>query len=460
MHLNLNEIGRCLNLAQPVPDIIIGGVSIDSRKIRPGDMFVCLPGENADGHDFAPAAVEAGAAAVLAARPLPGISAPVLETNDTAAALGALARAWRARSAAKVVCVTGTAGKTTLKDTLKSILSKVGAVAATSGNLNNQIGLPLSILASEGQEDFWVMEAGISHAGDMEYLAGIARPDLAIILNVGAGHTEGLGDKGVAWHKTRLLNALAPAGIGLINADYPDLLAETEHLNVDFRRFATKSCHADFRLISTDGGRYALNLAGREEVFETPFTAAFGAEIVLAAASAATMLGATPDQIRAGFANVTLPPGRFNHISSGGYRIIDDTYNANPLSMMRTIRAASQEAARLGLPFIAVLGEMRELGADARIAHIQLGQALGELAPLAIFWKGGMEAELKSGLDQYSTAIGLSPVSLRDAASFIRQWEEQNLPERALVLFKGSRSNRLEKYLSELVRHAGEQNVL
>lgn len=460
MRLNLSEIAQCLNLDPPETDPEIGGVAIDSRKVKPGDLFVCLAGENVDGHDFASAAVNAGAAAVLASRPLTGIPAPVLQAQDSSIALGALARYWRNRSSAKIVCITGTAGKTTLKDTLASILAETGTVTATSGNLNNQIGLPLSILACEGNEDFWVLEAGISHAGDMEYLADIVRPDLAVIINVGAGHTEGLGDNGVAWHKTRLLTALAPGGMALINADYPDLLTETTRLAVDFKRFSPGSGQADFRVVSSTAGHHVLDLAGKEESFDTPFTASFGAEIVLAAAAAATMLGAAPAQIRAGFASVALPPGRFTHISAGNFRIIDDTYNANPLSMTQALKSAAREAARLSLPFIAVLGEMRELGSQAEAAHIQLGHELGELAPLAIFWKGSMEAGIRAGLQQHPATSGMAPVSLGDASSFISQWEELKLPGQALVLFKGSRSNRMEQYLSALVSHAGERNVL
>lgn len=459
MRLRLSEIARCLGLEPQAQDARIDGIAIDSRKIRQGDLFVCLQGENADGHDFAQAAARAGAAAILASRPLPGVTAPVLQVPDTEAALGALARFWRGKSAAKVVCITGTAGKTTLKDTLASILQRAGTVAATSGNLNNQIGLPLSILACNGSEDYWVLEAGISHSGDMEYLANIARPDLAVILNVGAGHTEGLGGKGVAWHKTRLLERLSRNGIALINADYPDLLAETRRLAVNFRLFSCRADQSDFWLVSAYGGKYTLNLGGREESFETPFTASFCAETVLAAVAAAHMLGVSTDQIRAGFAGVAMPPGRFNHLSSGGLKIIDDTYNANPLSMTRALKAAAQDAARQSLPLIVVLGEMRELGGEALDAHIRLGHELREISPFAIFWKGGMQAQITAGLNQDPDAPAIVPIILGDASNFTRQWEQQKLPRRALVLFKGSRSNRLEKYLSELVRYAGEQNV-
>lgn len=460
MRLSLAGIAACLGIEAQRADAIIEGVAVDSRKIRRGDLFVCLPGQNADGHDFASAAVDAGAVAVLASRPLPGVTAPVLQVEDTIAALGRLASCWRARSAAKVVCITGTAGKTTLKDTLKNILARAGSVAATHGNLNNQIGLPISILACDGNEDFWVLEAGISHAGDMEYLADIARPDLAVILNVGPGHTEGLGDRGVAWHKTRLLTRLAPDGMALINADYPDLINETKKLAIGFRQFSCESEQTDFRLVSAAAGRFTVELGGREESFDAPFADSFGAETVLAAAASASMLGASPEQIRAGLAEAALPPGRFNHLNAGGFTIIDDTYNANPLSMTRALKAAAAEADRLSLPFIAVLGEMCELGDEARQAHIQLGRQLRALAPLALFWKGGMESEIRAGLNQDANATNLAPVFLEDASSFMRQWDEQKLPDRALVLFKGSRANRLEKYLSEFATHAGKCNVL
>ncbi|MDE7065497.1 MAG: UDP-N-acetylmuramoylalanyl-D-glutamyl-2, 6-diaminopimelate--D-alanyl-D-alanine ligase, partial [Desulfovibrionaceae bacterium] len=179
---------------------MVTGVARDNRDIVPGDLFVCIPGERVDGHDFAMAAVQAGAAAVLARRELPEVppSVPVLRVDDTVKALGRLAAAWRMRTRAKVVGITGTAGKTTVKEVLAQVLSVQGPTERTAKNHNNQIGLPLSILNAAEDAAFWVMEAGISHAQDMEELAPVLRPDIGLVLNAGAGHTAGLGGRGVA----------------------------------------------------------------------------------------------------------------------------------------------------------------------------------------------------------------------------------------------------------------------
>ena len=231
MRVSIAEIGAALDIAAFAEKTgEVCGVVTDSRKAGPGSLFVCVPGERVDGHDFAAAAVERGAVALLAQRPLSvpdgGGEVPVFVVPDSVEGLGQLARWWRDRTSALVTGVTGTAGKTTVKEVLAQVLSVRGKTARNALNLNNQIGMPLSMLAADGDEAFWVMEAGISHEGDMEALGAILRPDLALILNVGAGHTAGLGKKGVAWHKTRLLASLAGGGRALVSADYPDLARE------------------------------------------------------------------------------------------------------------------------------------------------------------------------------------------------------------------------------------------
>lgn len=460
MRLSLSEIAHCLDLC--APDVEICGVAIDSRKIKPGDLFVCLPGERVDGHDYAPKALEAGAAAILAQRPLSSCSAPVLIVPDTEKALGKIAAWWRKKTKAKVICITGTAGKTTLKETLAAILTLAGKTAYTKGNENNQLGLPLTILSADGDEAYWLLEAGISHAGDMEYLGKIAQPDLAIILNVGAGHTAGLGDHGVAWHKTRLLTCLAPQGTALINADYPDLLTETTRLGIDFKCFRSKPGWCTFGLIEQDQGVFNIDMNGSKESFATPFNGAYGSELALAAVGAATLLGIGADTIQAGFSSTVLPGQRYQRSQAGAYTIIDDTYNANPLSMRRMLEAAAQEARNADLPLIAVLGEMGELGDLAPVEHIQLGKFLALIKPAAVFWKGAWFNEIAkamTGADadmETYRQMGIMPLSTPE--EFTNTWAA--LPEKALVFFKGSRANKLEDFLEAFRKKQEIKDVL
>ncbi|WP_206214937.1 MULTISPECIES: UDP-N-acetylmuramoyl-tripeptide--D-alanyl-D-alanine ligase [unclassified Desulfovibrio] len=428
----------------------------DSREAAPGALFVCVPGARVDGHDFAASAVERGAGAVLASRPLPEVTAlsvPVLVVPDTVKALGRLAAHWRDRTAAKVVCVTGTAGKTTLKEALAAILAVRGKTAKTPLNHNNQIGMPCAVLDTDGDEDFWVMEAGISHEGDMDELAAILRPDLAVILNVGPGHTEGLGGKGVAWHKARLLAHLAPGGTALVSADYADLVAEPKALGVSPVFFSTVQGRAPYTAAMEDGaaGRCRLELAGESFSVDTPFRGAFGAENAIAAAAAAHLLGLSEDEICRGFAEAPLPPRRSARKELGPWRVIDDTYNANPLSMRRMLEAAAEEALGAGLPLAAVLGEMGELGAESARHHAELGRLLGRLGVDAVYWKGGHGEDVRAGLvaENPHTAPRWTPVT--GPEDFVRAWVgEERFPDGAVVLFKGSRANRLEELLAAL----------
>lgn len=455
--MKLSEAAACLGASQPAQNPELTGASIDSRKTRPGDLFICLHGERVDGHDFAGKAIEAGAAAILAQKELPGISAPVLLVENTEKALGDLARFWRQRTKAEVVCVTGTAGKTTLKDALASILGKAGSMTCANGNQNNQIGLPLTILSGNEDDDFWIIEAGISHAGDMEYLGDIARPDLALILNTGIGHAAGLAERGTAWHKTRLLNYLAKDGRALINADYPDLLAETRKLAIPFETFGANSSECDFRLLDFDNGDCAVNLKGEIAKFKTPFKTCFGGETALAATACAITLGVSPEKIQQGFDDAVMPEHRYRKFATDGYLIIDDVYNANPLSMGRALASARAESP--DAPLILALGEMGELGDAAKSAHRELGREIAAAKPALLFWHGDYLDEVKAGIAEKLAPESAPHIARTESPRAIADfWRERGFPTGATILFKGSRANRLEDALAAFLKaiKAGE----
>lgn len=472
MRMTIDEIAAALGLSAKTNAGHGSGVLTrtvtDSREAGPGALFVCVPGARVDGHDFAVSAVEHGAEGVLAARPLPEVNAlgvPVFVVPDTVKALGQLAAHWRDKTAAKVVCVTGTAGKTTLKETLASILAVHGKTARTPFNHNNQIGMPCAVLDTDGDEAFWVMEAGISHEGDMDELASILRPDLALILNVGPGHTEGLGGRGVAWHKARLLAYLATGGISLISADYADLVAEARAAGARPVFFSVTGAEAPYTAALADAatGCCRMVLAGEVLTAKTPFHGAFGAENAVAAAAAAHLLGLDAEEICRGFAAVALPPQRCARKRLGPWRVIDDTYNANPFSMRRMLEAAADEAASAGVPLVAVLGEMGELGEESGRHHEELGRLLGRLDVAAVYWKGGRGAHVKAGLDAGGQDIRWTPVT--GPEDFVRVWmAAAHRLEGGILLFKGSRTNRLEELLAALetayANEGGEGRVL
>lgn len=451
MRLNFREIAEILGAPAPRVEGEISGANVDSRRITPGDLFVCVIGERADGHDFAAKAAENGAAAILASRPIRA-SVPVFIVKDTVEALGALAARVRGKTGAKVICLTGTAGKTTLKDALASIFSISSVAMATYKNHNNQIGLPLAIMNAKGDEDFWILEAGISREGDMEYLAKIARPDLGLLLNAGPGHTEGLGKRGVAANKAEMLRRLSTNGVALVNGDYPDLLREARQYKPNPEIFSVGDASGDFRADLTDPrsapleGIYALKLKDEFCLVKTPYMGEWGAEIALAAAAASRLCDVSTDDIQAGLAAATTPDQRFRRMPVGSWEIFDDTYNANPLSMRRMIASAKARAAEAGASLVLVLGEMGELGEESENLHRELGKEIRTASPAAVFWKGNFAEAVKSGVGDADISFHVA----EDPRAFFELWQKLELPK-GVALFKGSRSNRMEKFLETLI---------
>lgn len=448
MILSLAEIAAALACPAPTACPTVRAVVSDTRLVEAGALFVCIRGEHVDGHDFAAQAEEAGAVAVLAEKPVAGVNVPVLLVPSSVAALGRLAGYWRSKSKAQVVGITGTAGKTTVKEVLSHIVAACGATAKNELNLNNQIGMPSCMLRTTGQEAFWIFEAGISHEHDMDELGSVLRPDLALILNAGAGHTEGLGKMGVAWHKARLLCHLAPQGQALVCADYPDLVREAKKNFPALRFFSAQDEKTEFYAHSlginaTGQGEYRVRLGQESFVVQTPFCGAYGAENVAAIAAAACVLGIDAEHIQQGFAHASLPQQRFACHSLHGWNIIDDSYNANPLSMKRMLDAAKEKAGQQALCL--VLGEMRELGLCAEQEHEALGRHVAALAPALVLWKGGHAEAVQRGL-RAGGYSGLVHV-LHSAQDFSSVFGSYCAGAAAggTLLFKGSRSNHLEE---------------
>lgn len=475
MRLNLEEAAAGMGCATAIPygrdfaaapwaGFVPNGAAVDSRLVKAGDIFFCLKGKNADGHAFAPDAASAGACAVVAQHdPFaaqgthPGHDRgplPVFLTPDVEAAMLRLAACHRQSASARVVGITGTAGKTSVKDSLFAALAKNRRTERSRGNFNNQIGLPLSLLNASADAEFWVMEAGISRTGDMETLAGILRPDLALILNVGEGHLEGLGEGGVAAQKCLLLDYIRPGGTAVVSCDYPELGRECAargrvfaDKGVTCRTFSVKDakafCFAEY--LGAAGpmrGRYRVRIAGDEEEIDAPFAGAYGAENTAAVVAAAVCLGIGLDEVKNGLNSALPPPGRFTLERHGAFTLIDDSYNSNPLSAERMLRAAADVAREAGLPLVLVLGEMLELGAKSAAAHERLGALAAAAEPELIFWKGGQEESLRRGLQKGGYRGTTRPLRA-DSGPDPAQWDA--LPPGAVVLFKGSRACRLDE---------------
>jgi UDP-N-acetylmuramoyl-tripeptide--D-alanyl-D-alanine ligase len=449
MKLTLRDIALRLNgsaLAGPEGDRVVTTVRTDSREAAAGDLFFCLKGERFDAHDFAKQVAEAGVCAIVASRELPEVSCPVILVADTQKALGELARFWRDSVAAKVVAVTGTAGKTTAKELLAQTLGSVLRVAKNHKNFNNQVGLPLSMLAASGSEDAWVMEAGISKPHDMAELGAIIAPDLAVVLNIGPAHLEGLGDlNGVARAKASLLTFVKPGGRGLCSMDYPELWDEARRVFPEVVGFSAKDSFAPYYARFEEalpGGRglYEIIVDGQAFWAELPACGAHFAENAAAVAGACHMLGLSPEQIAQGLGAAVLPDQRFCCVERGGWRVVDDTYNANPLSMRRSIEAARLMAGEGRL--VLVLGDMKELGEGAQKAHEDLGAAIKAVNPAAVFFQGAHAADVARGA---GSAVSVTAVT--EPAPVLAALSGQ---EGGTVLVKGSRSCRMEVYAKAL----------
>ncbi|MDR3640623.1 MAG: UDP-N-acetylmuramoyl-tripeptide--D-alanyl-D-alanine ligase [Humidesulfovibrio sp.] len=451
MNLTLRDIALRLNgsvLSGPDADRVVTAVRTDSREVVSGDLFFCLKGERFDAHDYASQVADAGAGAIVASRELPGVKCPVILVSDTQKALGDLARFWRDGVPAKVIAITGTAGKTTAKELLAQTLGSVLSVAKNHKNFNNQIGLPLSMLAATGQEDAWVMEVGISKPHDMAELGAIIAPDLGIVLNIGPAHLEGLGDlEGVARAKAALLSFVKPGGQGLCSMDYPELWAEACRVRPGVIGFSAKDSFAKYYARFEEalpGGRglYEIIVDGQAFWAELPACGAHFAENAAAVAGACHLLGLTPEQIAAGLGAAALPDQRFCCREAGAWRVVDDTYNANPLSMRRSIEAARLLAGEGRL--VLVLGDMKELGANAAKAHEDLGAVIAAAAPEAVFFQGEFAAAVARGI---ASAVGGGVTAVSEPAQVLAALATLN---GGTVLVKGSRSCHMERYAQAL----------
>jgi UDP-N-acetylmuramoyl-tripeptide--D-alanyl-D-alanine ligase len=446
-------------------DAVCTSAVIDSRKVEPGALFVAIRGPNHDAHAFLPDTVRAGARAVVVERAafdarggaaaLPGPVA-VIGVDDTTAALGALAAGHRRGFTGPVIAITGSNGKTTTKEMTAAILATRAPCLWTEGNLNNQYGLPLTLLRLAPEHRAAVVEIGTNHPGEIAPLAAIAAPTVGVITNVGTAHIEHLGSQdGIAQEKGALFAALGPDAVAVANLDDPRVaaqLARTRARRLGFGRSPEADVRAAHERALPDGG-VAFELiapAGRRTVE----VHGVGTALVinaLAAAAAALAAGATLDDVARGLAAWRPPAGRLHPlVLPSGVTLLDDSYNANPQSMEVALRSlAALAAGRRGL---AVLGDMGELGASAPEAHRAAGRLAAELGLDRVFALGEHAGEVLAG----AVAAGLPPA---------RGWAGKDVEEltarlRAVlregdwVLVKGSRAMRMERIVQALAQPA------
>ena len=439
------------------PDTDLASVSTDSRAIEAGALFVALRGDRFDGHEFCRAALEGGAGALVVddGEALPEGGAGVV-VKDTLEALQRLAAWHRSRQPTFVAALTGSAGKTTTKELTAAILGQRYRTLATAGNLNNHIGVPLTLLRLRAEHERAVVEMGCNGFGEIALLAGLAVPDAGLVTNVGEAHLEGLGDlDGVARAKGELLAALGPSGTAVVNVDDPRVRAmRTRARRLGFGR----SGEAEVRVVESrlDGasGRQAvtLDVAGERVEAQLGLLGELNVMNAVAAAALASAAGATAADIEAGLAAVEAPPGRLRPVKGRmGLRVLDDSYNANPRSMEAALEVLVGAAGGRRRAY-AVLGEMAELGAAREAGHERVGRRAAELGVTTLVVVGeGAEAlrrgALAAGMPRERALAAATP---EDAAALVLSAALAG----DVVLVKGSRVARMERAVAALGEEA------
>jgi UDP-N-acetylmuramoyl-tripeptide--D-alanyl-D-alanine ligase len=389
------------------------GVSIDSRTVVKNDLFVALPGPNFDGHDYVADALAKGAAAAMVSRRPAGVDddRKLLMVVDSMKALQDLGRAARDRSRAKIAAVTGSAGKTGVKEAIRTCLATQGSVAASTGSLNNHWGVPLSLARMDRDSDYGVFEAGMNHAGELAILTRIIRPHVAVITNVEAAHVEFFPNmEAVADAKAEILEGIEPGGAAILNRDSPFFgrLAAHAARNRNIARIVSfgRSDAAELRLIEADAGpessRVRAAVFGRAIDFTIGMAGPHWVMNALATLATVSALGGDVDVAAHALAAVSPLPGRGQRlqcrIAGGTITVIDDSYNANPASMRAAIATLAAAPTAKGARRIAVLGEMRELGAQSAALHAGLAQPLADARIDLVFTSGAAMAALDDAL--------------------------------------------------------------
>lgn len=421
----------------------VDSVAIDSRDVVPGSLFVAFAGAHHDGHDFLSEVADRGAAAAVVERLQP-VPLPQLQVADCLRALGALGAENRRLFQGPVAAVTGSAGKTTCKEMLAAILGQAGAVLATRGNRNNEIGLPLTLLDLKPQHHYAVLEMGAARAGDIEYLCRFARPDLALVTNAMAAHLEGFGDVDtVAATKGEIYAGVASGGIAVIDLDSPfHTLWRGLAGNARVVSFSVDNPAADVfaRRIESrgvEGLRFDLSLRGLVEPIGVQLLGRHNVANACAAAAAALALGMPPESIAAGLARPRPVPGRLAPVRLGSGRwLIDDSYNANP----GAVRAAIDVLAECDGHRALLLGDMVELGPDSEAYHREAGAYAARCGIETLWSVGRFAAETAAG-------FGGGARSFSDQSALRA---ELGALQADVILIKGSRSAVMEHVVADL----------
>lgn len=436
--------GKIINAA----DVTITGVSTDTRKIQPGDLYVALSGERFNGHDFISDAKARGAVAALIDQDV-DTALPCVRVADCLVALGLLGAANRDQFTGPVVAVTGSAGKTSVKQLMSSVLSVRYNTWMTQGNLNNHIGAPLTLLAIKPEHQAAMIELGASGKGEIAYTAKWVKPVVGIITNAAEAHIEGFGSlDGVVQTKGELIDFIQPGGTAVLNADdvfysrWAERAAGVKQLSFGF------SENADVRAVdittSLQGSQFTLTFAGGQWATELPLPGLHNVRNALAVAAAGFALGMSADDIICGLKNAVAVNGRLQWVTGAqGQQILNDAYNANPASMRAAVDVLKQ-AENSWL----VIGDMAELGPDEMTLHAGVGRYAKEQGISHLLATGNRS-------QQATDAFGAGAQWFATKQELVRFLQQQT-SDRDVILVKGSRSAGMDEVVHALQQHNEE----
>ena len=448
---NLSAIAKWAGgeLLQGDPARNITHICTDSRALKAGDLFLALRGENFDGHAFVETAAKLGAAGVIVAEATAGLPGDfvVIKVADTLAALQQIAAGYRKSLPLKAVVITGSNGKTSTKDFAAAVLEERFRVIKTEGNLNNHIGLPLTILRARGSDEIGVFEIGMNHPGEIAPLAKIAKPDVGIITNVGVAHIEYMGSRdAIAQEKGMLAEALPEGGCLVMDAgdEYTGSISRRTKARTVLCGIDEGEVRATGIRIDAAGSHFQLSAGGETVQAQTAVPGEHMVRNALLAIAAGIIFGLTPAECAAGLARVHLTKGRLEQKNIRGILVIDDTYNANPDSMVAALRTLAQMPASGRR--IAVLGRMGELGIESERGHRQVGEAAGVLKINYVISVGEEARFISESARQHGAGEAIHAASTDEATVVLN-----NLARAGdVVLVKGSRSAKMEKIVEGL----------
>ena len=390
-------------------------VITDSRKADKDCVFVALPGERVDGHDFIPEVLSKGALCCISEKEIEGCDR-VIVVESTAKALRDLAKYYLEQLDIKVVGITGSVGKTSTKEMIASVLSSRFKIHKTAGNFNNEIGLPLTVFGIRDEHEIAVLEMGISDFGEMDRLAEIAKPDVMVITNIGQCHLEQLKNRdGVLKAKTECFEHLKPGALVILNGDDDKLSTIKNVPDATIKFFSKEDEKADayaseIHLCGVRGVEFKANAGSDSIQIHEPLPGEHNVYNVLAATLVARHFGETGEEIKKGAAKVPVLAGRNHLVVCGDLQVFDDCYNANPASMKSSIDVITQENGRT----VAILGDMGELGEDEKALHYEIGEYLAKADLDAVYTVGTLTLETARALRKENPAVSCRSFDVKE----------------------------------------------